>query len=616
MYVTTFYSFKGGVGRTMALVNTAVDLALRGRRVLVVDFDIEAPGIDTFDALRSQGDVPGLIDFVAEYMRTGVAPDVSDYVGDCPQIGTQGGKLWVMPSGRVGTYTATLGQVNWLDLYERHDGYILLEDLKHQWKQALHPDYVLIDSRTGHTDSSGICTRQLPDSVVILFFPNEQNLRGLVQVVGDIRAEGKEPRNKDIVLHFVMSNVPDLDDEDQILQDKILEFRQKLGFRRDLMVVHRYDSLSLLNQVVFVKDRPRSRLAHEYNQIAKEISIGNWNDRDGVLEYIKRVRERGPWFENEFPFTRDERLENIEKVHRNDGEVLFHLSKIVDWSRSPEWSAHLVDQAIHCGYRRPEAFLARSRFRTDNQDLEGAAEDAWSVLDSDRIAPPMVREAIRCLVRLWKHDLERLVASNAVRSLEPDGKSWLAGTFNRSQEELSVAIIIFEDVLFSPDDINSRARDRARHGLGLSLMGLGRCAEAAGCFRQPNCAVSDMGIVEAFNYGMAVWGTGGIIEREAFERTVEIDAADEDPEKGANYLQCMALAYWAVADVDRALDRLNDAQRSAAALRGRSEFSCWRYLQVNKSVFETDLEEMRAMIEGDEVRSPLFMKVAEERADG
>ena len=33
MYVVTFYSFKGGVGRSMALVNVAAELAARGRRV-------------------------------------------------------------------------------------------------------------------------------------------------------------------------------------------------------------------------------------------------------------------------------------------------------------------------------------------------------------------------------------------------------------------------------------------------------------------------------------------------------------------------------------------------------------------------------------------------------
>ena len=45
MYVVTFYSFKGGVGRTMSLVNVATQLALAAKKVLIVDFDLEAPGI-------------------------------------------------------------------------------------------------------------------------------------------------------------------------------------------------------------------------------------------------------------------------------------------------------------------------------------------------------------------------------------------------------------------------------------------------------------------------------------------------------------------------------------------------------------------------------------------
>ena len=182
MYVTTFYSFKGGVGRTMALVNAAVTLALRGRRVLVIDFDIEAPGLDTFDVLRPREEVPGVIDFVTRYLESGQAPNATDFIGECPAIGEQGGSLWIMPSGRNETYAANFNQVDWGELYDRRNGYLLFEDLKEQWNRILEPDYVLIDSRTGHTDTSGICTRQLPDSVVILFFPNEQNLRGLTAV--------------------------------------------------------------------------------------------------------------------------------------------------------------------------------------------------------------------------------------------------------------------------------------------------------------------------------------------------------------------------------------------------------------------------------------------------
>lgn len=48
--VVTFYSYKGGVGRTMALVNTAAALAQQGLRVLLVDFDLEAPGMTHFFA--------------------------------------------------------------------------------------------------------------------------------------------------------------------------------------------------------------------------------------------------------------------------------------------------------------------------------------------------------------------------------------------------------------------------------------------------------------------------------------------------------------------------------------------------------------------------------------
>ena len=195
-----------------------------------------------------------------------------------------------MPSGEQhGKYATSFREIDWLDLYERHDGYLLFEDLKAQWEQFVKPDYVLIDSRTGHTDTGGICTRQLPDAVAILFLPNDQNLRGLTTVVQDIRSEAVSPRKKKIDLHFVMSNVPDLDDEDRVLERKIDAFREKLGFGGEPLILHRYDSLSLLNQVVFAKERPRSRLAREYCDLVEKIVGCNLADRDGALKYIRQA---------------------------------------------------------------------------------------------------------------------------------------------------------------------------------------------------------------------------------------------------------------------------------------------------------------------------------------
>jgi MinD-like ATPase involved in chromosome partitioning or flagellar assembly len=46
--VVTFYSYKGGVGRTFALANVATLLALWGYRILCVDWDLEAPGLSLY----------------------------------------------------------------------------------------------------------------------------------------------------------------------------------------------------------------------------------------------------------------------------------------------------------------------------------------------------------------------------------------------------------------------------------------------------------------------------------------------------------------------------------------------------------------------------------------
>ena len=64
--IVTFYSFKGGVGRSMAMAACAYLFAQRGLRTLAIDFDLEAPGLERyfFDdhaVLESVRARPGLI---------------------------------------------------------------------------------------------------------------------------------------------------------------------------------------------------------------------------------------------------------------------------------------------------------------------------------------------------------------------------------------------------------------------------------------------------------------------------------------------------------------------------------------------------------------------------
>ena len=88
-YYVTFYSYKGGVGRTLALVNTAFSLALRGKKTLIWDLDLEAPSLlrfPQFEEVRGRvtgGTVDALLapetDLNAQVARyiLPVAPNVS-----------------------------------------------------------------------------------------------------------------------------------------------------------------------------------------------------------------------------------------------------------------------------------------------------------------------------------------------------------------------------------------------------------------------------------------------------------------------------------------------------------------------------------------------------------
>ncbi len=589
----------------MALVNVAVELAQRGRRVLAVDFDLEAPGLDTFDLRRPADTTPGMIDFVSAYLQSGQAPDVNQFVFESPGMGKGNGGLWIMPAGaHHDNYANTFTQIDWGALYEQYDGYLLFEDLKEQWQASFKPDYVLIDSRTGHTDIGGICTRQLPDSVVILFFPNAQNLRGLTKVVRDIRAESRHTRTDSIDLHFVMSNVPDLDDEDKILEDNIASFQRDLGFKGEPMVVHRYDSLSLLNQVIFTKERPKSRLSKEYRSVTAEIMQLNAEDRDGALEYIKNVQRPLRTTPDRTRRDTDQHLQTIERNHLDDGQVLFRLGLLRFEEGNTSEASSLFTRAIDSGYREPDAYLRRAFLRRSEQsDPDGASKDAMKALESDQASAPQVRRAITLAD---SKQLAHVADSRALKALSSDDQLWIAGGLNKSKTEAVTAGRIFRRLLaevnLSPD-----IQKVARSWLTLSNIAVGRFSEAIEVIRNEVRDLDHMTIGAAFNYGMALWGENGQLVLDPFKRVEELERSNPLNDPTPNYLQCMAVTYWALGEAKTALGFAKRAIEKTTD-SGSHHLSCWRYLEVSSSEFQKDTAEIVELISGKRTVTPLFME--------
>src|ERR671929_1102141 len=81
--IITFYSYKGGTGRSMALANVAWILASNGKRVLAMDWDLEAPGLHRYFA-PFLGDpeldsTPGVIDLIRGFDMARPRPAGGDY---------------------------------------------------------------------------------------------------------------------------------------------------------------------------------------------------------------------------------------------------------------------------------------------------------------------------------------------------------------------------------------------------------------------------------------------------------------------------------------------------------------------------------------------------------
>ncbi|MBS0154165.1 MAG: SUMF1/EgtB/PvdO family nonheme iron enzyme [Nitrospira sp.] len=209
----------------MALANVGTWLYQRGRRVLLIDWDLEAPGLESFffhdeNKLCEIRSRPGLIDLIESYRQLwslvpgsgdqshdprAKATAITDKLGAFSHlliplgettestISTRFPGLWLLHAGcRAGDselyYTKTVNAMEWGRFYEELGGFVFLEWFRRQ--VASNFDIILIDSRTGITEMGGVCTQHMADIAVLLFAPNYTNLYG-IRKISDILLDPK-----------------------------------------------------------------------------------------------------------------------------------------------------------------------------------------------------------------------------------------------------------------------------------------------------------------------------------------------------------------------------------------------------------------------------------------
>lgn len=191
--VITFYSYKGGMGRTTTMVSYAIDLALRDKKVFIIDCDLEAPGYINFFNLSKHADLKeGKINGFAEYLcdkeffKTNVEFPLQNYYLNITDWDYDKDEklrnIYLMPAGNLNSeinrqhYLEALARINIANPFSINKHF---EELITQIENVIEPDVILLDSRTGFNDIIGTAISYLSDMIVGFFGNNAQSKPGL-----------------------------------------------------------------------------------------------------------------------------------------------------------------------------------------------------------------------------------------------------------------------------------------------------------------------------------------------------------------------------------------------------------------------------------------------------
>lgn len=253
--VITFYSYKGGSGRSMVLAHMAWMLAAAGKKVLAIDWDLEAPGLHRFfGPFMEDKDLEfseGMIDCVVNYSAAALAPPVvvagqappapwyvpyADLLQYASSLTWEGfprpGTLDFVPAGKQDAhYAERVNLFNWQHFYDVLSGVAFLEEMKLQTQREY--DFILIDSRTGVSDTSGTCTVQMPDDLVVCFTMNTQSIDGAAHMATAAYMQRRKPRGGSTLRVWPVAMRIDAADP-----AKVLYLRKRAMDRFDSLLTH------------------------------------------------------------------------------------------------------------------------------------------------------------------------------------------------------------------------------------------------------------------------------------------------------------------------------------------------------------------------------------------
>lgn len=335
MKTITFYSYKGGVGRSLALSNIAIRLSELKKKVCVLDFDLEAPGLQfKFGSYTLSKKIEhGIVDYVDSFSSNGIVPKkIEDYAVQLSPANKNFEKIDFIPAGDIddSIYWQKLSCINWSKLFYENEskGVPFFLDLKHKIETELKPDFLLIDSRTGITDIAGITLKLLADEAVVLAANNNENIYGSKKIIrGLIDKEnllfGKVPKITFILTRLPYTNTPqDKEKEKSIVAWRTLEFKNELSIRDFKVFVIHSDRRLEENERTLIGDDYEEKgasISNDYLTLFDELTKDVLTEKEIMI--FKNYRTAAKEFKNGL-------------LEKDNAKKIIHFSKAIELENS------------------------------------------------------------------------------------------------------------------------------------------------------------------------------------------------------------------------------------------------------------------------------------------
>jgi len=202
--IISIHSFRGGTGKSNVTANLAAQMAITGKRVGLVDNDIQSPGVHVLFGLDETNMGKTLNDFLhGKCSIREVAYPIGEHEGPHAQLA--GKPLWLFPSSMRGREISQI-------LREGFDINRLNEGLQNLLSE-FNLDYLLIDTHPGLNEET-LLSIAISDLLIVLLRPDNQDFQGTAVTV-DIARSLDVPK----LILVVNKAVPGYDYDD--LKDQI-----------------------------------------------------------------------------------------------------------------------------------------------------------------------------------------------------------------------------------------------------------------------------------------------------------------------------------------------------------------------------------------------------------